>query len=107
MNAVIGTAVPADLIAELERRYFWWEPIAGTPRSDNRIIAQAMDLAGFADVRRLETEVGAERLVDVMRHAQPGWISPRSWEFWRGRLSYATGQEIPKMPPRRTLHAAV
>lgn len=97
----VGKAVLADLLAELERKYFWWEPIGGAPRSDDRILAQVMDLAGFADVRRLEVEVGAERLVEVMRRAQPGWISPRSWEFWRGRLSYATGQALPEKPPRR------
>jgi hypothetical protein len=79
MNAVTEKAVPADLMAELERKYFWWEPVTSARRSDGRILAQAMDLAGFADVRRLEAEAGAERLVQVMGAAQPGWISPRSW----------------------------
>lgn len=99
--------LPPDLLSELEKKFFWWEPVGSQPRSPDRILAQAMDLAGFADIRRLETVLGPTRLIDVMRHAQPGWLSGRSWELWRGRLSLATGQAIDEEPPRRSLHAAV
>jgi hypothetical protein len=100
------TTVPADFISELERRYFWWKPVGATPRTDDRILAQAMDLAGFDDIRRLETIVGADRLVEVMLRAQPGWLSARSWDFWRGRLSQATVHHIADDPPRRQFDAA-
>lgn len=99
-------ARPADLISELEKKYFWWQPVGSQPRSETRILAQAMDLASFDDIRRLETEIGAGRLVRVMQQAEPGWLSGRSWELWRGRLSLATGQPLPEQPPRRLLHAA-
>jgi hypothetical protein len=99
-------AIPADLIAELENRYFWWEPVGAQPRSETRIIAQAMDQASFAEVRRLETIVGPERLVEIMVKAEPGWFSDRSWELWRGRLSHATGRSIAAEPPRRSFHAS-
>lgn len=98
--------LPAKLMGELEKKYFWWEPIGSQPRSDARILAQAMDLADFADIRRLETIIGPERLAETMRQAEPGWIGERSWELWRGRLSLATRQVLPEEPPRRTLHAA-
>ena len=98
--------LPADLLSELEKKYFWWEPVGLQPRSDNRILPQAMDQANFAEIRRLETIVGPQRLVEVMAHAQPGWLSDRSWELWRGRLSLATGQTVAEEPPRRSLHAA-
>jgi hypothetical protein len=39
-----------------------------------------------------------------MLSAQPGWISDRSWEFWRGRLRTA-GKTIPETPPRRSFDA--
>jgi hypothetical protein len=96
----------ADLISELEKRYFWWEPVGEQPRSEARVLAQVMDLASFADIRMLETVIGPERLIEIMRHAEPGWIGKRSWELWRGRLALATGQALPEEPPRRTLHAA-
>jgi hypothetical protein len=96
----------ADLIAELGRKYLWWEPVGDQPHSEQRVIAQAMNLGTFNDIRRLERIVGPARLAKVMLQAEPGWISDRSWEFWRGRLSLALGKEIPEEPPRRSFHGA-
>ena len=105
MGISLDTSLPADLASELERKYFWWEPVGSQPRSDARILAQTMDLASFKDVRRIETVVGANHLAEVMLKAEPGWFSDRSWEFWRGRLSLATEQAIPEEPPRRSFDA--
>src|SRR5947209_15694013 len=101
MSASAAHSHPPDLLSELERKFFWWEPIS-RPRSENRILAQAMEFASFDDVRHLQETLGAPRLVDVMRNAEPGWISERSWEFWRGRLQRATGERMPEAPPRRS-----
>jgi hypothetical protein len=98
-------SVPPDLASALERKFFWWEPVGGQLRSDVRILAQAMEFASFDDVRHLEDIIGAHRLVDVMLRVEPGWISDRSWEFWRGRLARATGRAIPETPPGRSFHA--
>jgi hypothetical protein len=65
-----------------------------------------MNLATYDDILLLEQAVGKGRLAEVMLRAQPGWISDRSWEFWRGRLSFATGVAIPDQAPRRELDAA-
>jgi hypothetical protein len=99
------SGLPADFAIELERKYFWWEHVGTEPRSHARILAQAMDLASFDEVRRLETTLGPGRLVEAMLSAEPGWISERSWEFWRGRLVRATGEGIPETPPRRSFDA--
>lgn len=104
MSAPAAYTLPTDLGSELEQKYFWWEPVGSQPRSDARILAQAMDLASFQDVRRLETTLGLDRLADALLGAEPGWISERSWEFWRGRLR-ATGRAIPETPPRRSFDA--
>jgi len=98
-------SLPADLAAELETRFFWWEPVGSEPRSSARILAQAMNFATFEEVRRLEKTLDPHRLADAMLKAQPGWISDRSWEFWRGRLMLATGRAIPDAPPRRSFDA--
>jgi hypothetical protein len=102
VNASAAYGIPADLASELERKFFWWEPVGAQPRSDLRIFAQAMDLASFEDVLRLEAALGAHHLIEVMLRAEPGWISERSWDFWRGRLTLATGAVIPEAPPRRS-----
>lgn len=94
--------LPERLAVELERKYFWWQPVGEEPRSHARILAQAMNFASFTDVRRLESELGADMLRQAMLAAQPGWFSDRSWEFWRGRLVLAAGQAIPEEPPRRS-----
>jgi hypothetical protein len=100
-------AISSELASELERRFFWWEPVSTRPRSALRIVTQAMDLASFDDVRRLECTLGRVRLIDAMLAAEPGWISDRSWEFWRGRLTRATGRAIPECPPRRRFDAGM
>jgi hypothetical protein len=93
-------------IAEFSRKYLWWEPVGSEPHSEDRIIAQTMNLGTYDDILLLEETVGKPRLVEIMLTAQPGWLSERSWEFWRGRLSYATGAAIPDQPPQRSFHAA-
>jgi hypothetical protein len=93
---------PGDFVSELERKFFWWEPVGSEPRSTARIVAQAMSLAGFEDIRRMEQELGHELLVETMLAAEPGWIDERSWELWRGRLMRAKNCGIPEMAPRRT-----
>ena len=97
--------LPKEFSSELEKKFFWWEPVGSQPRSDARILAQAMSLATFEEVRRLEQMLGAEFLVETMLRAEPGWIDERSWEFWRGRLTRATGRTIPDAAPRRSFDA--
>ena len=96
---------PAEFLSELEQKFFWWEPVGSQPRSEARILAQAMSMAGFDEMLRLEQVIGPDRLVEVMLEAEPGWIDERSWEFWRGRLTRATGRRIPDEAPVRVFDA--
>jgi hypothetical protein len=98
--------VLADVVAEFARKYLWWEPVDGQPHSEDRIIAQTMNLGTYDDILLLEQAVGNARLLEVMLRAEPGWINDRSWEFWRGRLSLAMGASIPIKAPRRAFYAA-
>ena len=96
-----------ETIAGFGRKYLWWQPVDGQPHSEDRTIAQTMNLGTYDDILLLERTVGYGRLVEIMLHAEPGWINERSWEFWRGRLSFATGAVIPCEAPRRAFHAAM
>jgi hypothetical protein len=100
------TNAAQSLIDELGRKYLWWRPIDGQLFSQDRVVAQAMNLGTYEDIIRLEVVLGQVRLAEVMLHAEPGWFSDRSWEFWRGRLSYATGAVLPEKAPRRAFDAA-
>lgn len=105
MESSSAHGLPKEFLSELERKFFWWEPVGSRPRSDARILAQAMSMAGFEEVRRLEQMLGHDRLAETMLRAEPGWIDERSWEFWRGRLSRVTGRRIPDAPPLRSFDA--
>jgi hypothetical protein len=96
----------AKLLAELAPKYVWWRRANGGTHKPERIVAQVMNLGTYDDIRRLERVFTPPELAEVMRHAQPGWFTPRSWEFWRGRLS-AGGISIAASPPRRMFHAAI
>jgi hypothetical protein len=95
-----------ETIAKFGRKYIWWKPVDNQPHSEDRIIAQTMNLGTYDDILLLERTVGESRLVEIMLRAEPGWLSDRSWEFWRGRLSFATGAAIPDKAPRRSFRAA-
>jgi hypothetical protein len=95
-----------ELIASLGAKYMWWPAVSAAGHGEERIIAQVMDIGSYDDILRIEAVLGRERLAEVMRHAQPGWISARSWDFWRGRLRAQAGLELPERPPRRTFYAA-
>ena len=103
---VFDIALPENLANEMEKEFFWWEPVGSQPRTNARILAQAMDIAPFDVICRLETDVGPNALAELMLHAEPGWLSERSWEFWRGRLMLATGRPIPEDAPRRSFDDA-
>ncbi|WP_375787056.1 hypothetical protein ACE10Z_05650 [Bradyrhizobium sp. Pha-3] len=102
-----ATGLPSDLLEQFRRKYLWWGPVDGQPFSEERVIAQTMNLGTYDDILLLEDAVGQACLVEIMRSAEPGWINDRSWEFWRGRLTFATGLAVPDSAPRRGFHAAV
>src|SRR5687768_802046 len=93
-----GTRAEVDALA---RRYLWWEPPSGS-HSAARTVAQIMNLGTYEDILRLESLLPSAVLLRVMVSAQPGWLSPRSWEFWRGRL----GGSLPERPPVRSFEDA-
>jgi len=105
MIAALENGLPTEFASELENKFFWWEPVGSQPRSSARILAQAMNFASFKDVLHLERELGSYHLAQAMLGAEPGWISNRSWEFWRGRLVLATGRAIPEEAPWKSFNA--
>jgi hypothetical protein len=37
----------------------------------------------------------------VLRRAQPGWFSPRSWTYWHLKLCLSASGAVPLLPQRR------
>ena len=94
-----------DLLANFATRYIWWRSEPGP--SDDRVIAQVINIGTYDDIRRLEAAFSPEELRGVMLRAAPGWISDRSWSFFRGRLLNRGVGPIPEEPARRNFDAAV
>jgi hypothetical protein len=94
-----------SLLSDFASRYIWWRD--PQPPSEDRIIAQVLNLGIYDDIRRLESAYTPQALRAVMLRAQPGWISPRSWSFWRVRLAQRGCAPLPATPPRRAFLDAV
>jgi len=75
------------ILMELAPKYYWWKDEA--PPTSRRIIAQIMNVGTLEDVLRAEKSFGRDLFRDVIKHAEPGWFSPRSWAFWNIRLGLA------------------
>jgi len=89
-----------ELLLGLAGKYIWWlsaEEAMGFPA---RVIAQVMNLGVFADVGRLAEALGEDCLREVLRHAEAGQFSDRSWHYWHYRLGLATVGQVPPLPTR-------
>lgn len=74
MIATMKSDAAKRYLADLGRKYLWWDPVGDDPHSEDRIIAQAMNLGTFDDILVLEQTLGEHRLVEIMR--QPAKKKP-------------------------------
>ena len=98
---IIPSPEQAAFVSELARPYLWWPSVGDALHGFVREVAQIMNLGRYEDILRLEAAVDGATLAAVMLEAQPGWFDARSWEFWRGRLSYRIGAGLSEAPPQR------
>jgi len=88
---------PLDAMAA---KYIWWQKPEEAVQRPRRVMAQVMNLGTFADVRALEKAAGPAALAEVLRGAEPGWFTPRSWHFWHHRLGLVKSGPVPALPTR-------
>ena len=91
----------SSLLHRLASRYIWWKTPADALLFPRRLIAQVMDLGTFEDVQRLISALGSQRLIEVLKSAEAGWFSPRSWHYWHYRLGLAEVGQVPPLPARQ------
>ena len=87
-------------LESLGKRYFWWKTPDEVAAHPDLLIAQIMDIGTWDDWVTLERAVPAEHLCEVLRHAEPGQFSARSWQFWHLRLHLAELDGVPALPRR-------
>ncbi len=93
--------IAPTLLEELTRKYVWWKSTEEAAVYPDRIVAQVMDIGDYADVQRISDELGEEYLSRVLRQAEIGQFTPRSWAYWHYRLGLAELGQVPPMPGRK------
>jgi hypothetical protein len=97
----IVAPIDRDLLERLARTYVWWKTPDEALAMPDRVVAQVMNIGDYDDVQALAEHVGDDCLRDVLRHAEAGQFSERSWTYWHYRLGLAKPGQVPAMPVRR------
>lgn len=100
-SAVLTADQEASLLAPMAARLIWWQTPEQSLRQPDRVIAQVMELGDFDTVMQLRQALGDRRLASVLQRAEPGWFSPRSWNYWHLKLALAAPGFVPPLPRRR------
>lgn len=82
------------------RKYIWWTTPEVAILRPTRVAAQIMNLGDYDDVLALVALTGDDYLREVLRMAEIGQFSPRSWAYWHYRLGLAPPNQVPAMPTR-------
>lgn len=91
------SASPASIsienpILERAQKKLFWDEYANPPAIDSsRFLLRVMEMGTWEMVRAMETTFPKEQLVEALRQAPHGALSPKSWNFWRLRL----GVDVP------------
>lgn len=88
------------LLTPFARKYIWWMPPNEAVTMPERVAAQVMNIGDYDDVQVLATLAGDEYLRAVLRRAEIGQFTPRSWAYWHYRLGLASPDQVPPMPAR-------
>ncbi len=86
-----------DVLHRLAARYVWWKSPDEALAARDHFLCQLMQLGTGEDVRAARDLLGDDVFRDALRHAPPGVLDARSWNFWHRVL---LGTPPPPMPER-------
>jgi hypothetical protein len=89
------------LLMPYAKKYVWWKKPEEAVRYPDRIIAQVMNIGDYTDVQNLINQIGEDTFRDVIKHAEVGQFSEKSWHYWHYRLNISQYPHIAPMPTRR------
>lgn len=88
-------------LTSFARKYIWWMTPEEAITMPERVVAQVMNIGDYDDVQAMTMLAGEEYLRTVLRWAEIGQFTPRSWAYWHYRLGLAVPGYVPPMPVRR------
>jgi hypothetical protein len=90
-----------DLLLRMAKKYIWWKAPVDESLSQERIVAQVMNIGDFYDVRSLWNAVGSKPFCQAIERAEAGWFNKRSWAYWHYRCGLRSFDEpLPPLPKR-------
>lgn len=92
--------IDRDDLKPLASKYVWWKTPDEAVATPQRVIAQVMNIGDYADVQAIANQVGDDVLREVLKHAEAGQFSERSWAYWHYRLGLARVNQVPPLPTR-------
>lgn len=87
----------------MAEKYIWWKTPEQALDNPHKIIAQVMNIGEYTDAQALINKIGANTLINVLKQAQVGEFSPKSWAYWHYRLGLSRLEDLPKMPVREMI----
>ena len=90
-----------DILKPFAAKYIWWKTPEEAVATPERVIAQVMNIGDYADVQWLVSQVGDEVLHEVLKHAEAGQFTERSWAYWHYRLGLSDVDQVPALPVRK------
>ena len=90
-----------DILLNFAKKYVWWEKPQYALNRPYRVLASAMNIGSLEDYQRIRQSFDSELLYDVLKNAEAGWFSKRSWSFWHRVLDLVDVHEPVPPPPER------
>lgn len=91
----------SDALQPYAKKYVWWKTQEEAIATPTQIIAQVMNIGDYADIQALVKLVGEDTLREILRTAEIGQFSERSWTYWHYRLGLSPREHVPPMPTRK------
>ena len=85
-----GLPIRPELLA-VAQRVVWFKTPHEALAEPRHFLAHVMTYGTVEDLRVLEGIVGEREFIEVLEHAPPGIIDPRSWAYWNLKCNRPVG----------------
>lgn len=86
----------------MAEKFVWWKSPHQAIRYPQKVIAQVLNIGDIESVRETLQLFGEDTLREVIRSAEIGQFSDKSWSYWNVSLGLAVDGAIPEQPKRET-----
>lgn len=92
-----------DKLLEYAKKYIWWMKQEEAIERPHRIVLQLLDKGEWKDCQDALKLFGRETIKDIVKKAEAGNLSKKSWNFWHLYLKICSYPDMPPYPKRSFL----